>query len=230
QLGRYRRAAYIYAELLGELSSAANTLKQGRHFREAALVYEEHLKNPLEAAHCLAEGGLLNEAIERYAKLERWMEVADLHERLGNQAAAEEALRKVVAERVRQEFFLGAAALLEERLKVPDEALAVLLQAWPASKQAAACATAAFRLLARLGRHDAAMDLVNRIAATPISRSSGAVLHALHEASRDYPHQPVRERAADISRVIIAKELSRPALPSIDARNLMDALNRLAPN
>ena len=230
RLGRYRRAAYIYAELLGDLISAAKVLKQGRHFREAALLYEEHLKNPLEAAHCLAEGGLLNEAIERYTKLERWMEVADLHERLGNRAAFEEALRKVVGERIRQEFFLGAAAILEERLKVPDEALAVLLQAWPGSKQAAACASAAFRLLARLGRHEAAMDLVNRVASAPASRNSGAVLHALYEASRDYPHEPVRHRAADLSRVLIAHELSRPALPSIEARSLMDALNRLAPN
>ncbi len=44
QLGRHRRAAYIYAELLGDLVSAANALKQGKHFREAALLYEEHLK------------------------------------------------------------------------------------------------------------------------------------------------------------------------------------------
>jgi hypothetical protein len=230
RLGRFRRAAYIYAQLLGDLISAAKVLKQGRHFREAALLYEEHLKNPLEAAHCLAEGGLLDEAVERYAKLERWMEVADLHERMGNRAGAEEALRKVVGERIRQEFYLGAAAILEERLKVPDEALAALLQAWPASKQAAACAAAAFRLLARLGRHDGANDLVNRIAATPISRNSGAVLHVLFEASRDYPHQPVRHRAADLSRVLIAHELSRPALPSKDARTFMEALNRLAPN
>src|SRR6202000_772153 len=66
QLGRHRRAAYIYAELLGDLVSAANALKQGRLFREAALLYEDHLRNPLEAARCLAAGGLLAGAIERY--------------------------------------------------------------------------------------------------------------------------------------------------------------------
>src|SRR5258706_6839588 len=78
QLGRHRRAAYIYAELLGDLVSAAHALKQGQLYREAAVIYEEHLHNPLEAARCLADGGLLLEAIERYEKLERWLEAADL--------------------------------------------------------------------------------------------------------------------------------------------------------
>ena len=38
RLGRHRRAAYIYAELLGDLNSAANALKQGGYFREAAIL------------------------------------------------------------------------------------------------------------------------------------------------------------------------------------------------
>src|SRR6185369_12890361 len=97
---RHRRAAYIYAELLGDLVSAANAFKQGKLFREAALLYEDHLKNPLEAARCLAEGGLLLEAIELFEKLERWLDVADLQERAGNQAAATEAIRRVVNERL----------------------------------------------------------------------------------------------------------------------------------
>ena len=62
QLKRFRRAAYIYAELLGDLSSAANALKQGKHFREAAILYDERLQNPIEAAKCFGEAGLVDEA------------------------------------------------------------------------------------------------------------------------------------------------------------------------
>ncbi len=39
QLGRHRRAAYIFAELLGDYSSAASALVDGRHWREAAVLY-----------------------------------------------------------------------------------------------------------------------------------------------------------------------------------------------
>ena len=39
-LGRHRRAAYILAELLGDLSAAAATLADGGHFREAAVLYD----------------------------------------------------------------------------------------------------------------------------------------------------------------------------------------------
>ncbi|MBI3890756.1 MAG: hypothetical protein HY303_04425, partial [Candidatus Wallbacteria bacterium] len=60
-LKRFRRAAYIYAELLGDFESAAAVLKQGRHFREAAVLYRDHLRRPIAAAHCLEEGGLLLE-------------------------------------------------------------------------------------------------------------------------------------------------------------------------
>ena len=111
QLGRHHRAAYIYAQLLGDLVSAAHSLKQGRLFREAALLYDEQLKNPVEAAHCLAEGGLLAEACERYEKLGRWLDVADLHERMGDKTAAETALRRVINEQLAQDDVLGAAKL-----------------------------------------------------------------------------------------------------------------------
>ena len=148
QLGRYRRAAYIYAQLLGDLVSAANAFKQGLLFREAALVYEEHLKNPLEAARCLAEGGFLAEAIEHYEKLDRWLDIADLQKRAGNLAAVENAIRRVVNERLSQGDILGAAKLVEEKLQASDEALEMLLGAWPSSHQAASCVSAAFQILA----------------------------------------------------------------------------------
>ena len=59
-LGRHRRAAYIFAELMGDHNSAAATLADGGHFREAAVLYKERLRQPRQAADCLRRGGLLN--------------------------------------------------------------------------------------------------------------------------------------------------------------------------
>jgi tetratricopeptide (TPR) repeat protein len=229
QLGRYRRAAYIYAELLGDLASAANVLKQGKHFREAALIYDEHLKNPLEAVRCLVEGGMLAEAVERYAQMGHWLEVADLQERMGNAAAAQAALRRVVNERLAQQDILGAAKLVEERLESPEEALEMLLGAWPASRQASGCMGAAFKLLARLGRHEGALELLARLQQQPAGSLVMPLIAMLGGPARDYPHEPVRRLAADFSRVLIARQLSQEPLSGADAGSLMECLTRLAP-
>jgi tetratricopeptide (TPR) repeat protein len=230
RLGRHRRAAYIYAELLGDLLSAANALKQGGLYREAALLYEEHLHNPLEAARCLAEGGLLAEAIERYEKLGRWLDMADLYERAGDRAAAENALRRVVNERLAQQDILGAAKLVEERLHAPDEALDLLLQAWPSSHQAASCLTAAFQLLARLGRHEVALERLARFHHEPAPQSLVLPLVAmLAGTAREYPHEQVRHHAADFARVLISGQLQRPGCGSDEAARLLEHLVRLAP-
>ena len=230
QLGRHRRAAYIYAELLGDLVSAAHALKQGRLFREAAVLYEEQLHNPLEAARCLAEGGLLIEAIERYEKLGRWLEAADLYERLGNQPAADAAVRRVVNDCVAQEDLMGAAKLVEERLRAPDEAIELLLQAWPNSRQAAASIGALFRLWGRLGRHDAAVARLAQFTQEPIAPPlTLPLLSAFAGPLREYPDGRVRHDAADFSRVLIARQLERPGLPFSDAERLMEYLLRSAP-
>lgn len=230
QLGRHQRAAYIYAELLGDLVSAASALKRGRRFREAALLYDEHLHNPAEAAHCLAEGGFLAEAIERYEKLEQWLRVADLHEKAGNRAAAETALRRVVEERLAGHDVLGAAKLVEERLRAPEEALSLLLGAWPASHQAVHCLTAAFDWMARRGEHERARQLLGEVHRKPVPEHLALPLvAALGGVARGFPNEPVRHQATDFSRILIARELHRPGLPNDTAGRLLEQLVWLAP-
>jgi tetratricopeptide (TPR) repeat protein len=230
QLGRHRRAAYIYAELLGDLVSAAHALKRGRFFREAALIYEEQLHNPLEAARCLAEGGLLLEAIERYEKHGRWLEVAELYERLGDHAAAAGAIRRVVNEYLAQDDILGAAKLVEERLRLPDEAIDLLRNAWPSSRQAAACTGALFQILARTGQHDIATEHLGMIGLAPVpSAQTLPLLTALGGPARDYPDAQVRHCASDFSRVLISHQLKRSDLGTDQADRLMERLVRLAP-
>jgi MoxR-vWA-beta-propeller ternary system domain bpX3 len=230
QLGRHRRAAYIYAELLGDLVSAAHALKRGRFFREAALIYEEQLHNPLEAARCLAEGGLLLEAIERYEKHGRWLEAAELHERLGDYAAAASAIRRVVNDYLAQDDILGAAKLVEERLRLPDEAINLLRNAWPSSRQAAACTGALFQILARTGQHEIATEHIGMIGLAPVPNAQTLpLLTALGGPARDYPDAQVRHCASDFSRVLISHQLKRADLANDQADRLMERLMRLAP-
>jgi tetratricopeptide (TPR) repeat protein len=230
QLGRHRRAAYIYAELLGDLVSAANAFKRGGLFREAALLYEEHLRNPLEAAVCFSLAGLLPEAIERFEKLGQWLMVADLQERAGNPAAAAAAIRKVVAERLANHDAMGAAKLLDERLRAPDEALDLLLKAWPDSPQAAAALRVAFQLLARLGRHEVASEILSGFERGSVPNGLAfPLMSVLAATAGDYPHGRVRQRAADLARVLIAGQLQQPGFRSEEARHLLEHLVCLAP-
>ncbi len=199
-------------------------------FREAAVLFEEQLHNPVEAANCLAEGGLLTEAIERFEKLGRWLDVAQLHERLGQTAAARAALRRVVDERVKQQDFLGAAKLLEERLRETDEALALLLGAWPHSSQATICLGQAFQLLGTHGLHELALEQLGRLQREPLAGERHLpLLNVLGTTARGYPETRVRQRAADGSLRLIAGHLARPGLSAEDARSFTDCLVRLAP-
>jgi tetratricopeptide (TPR) repeat protein len=230
QLGRHRRAAYIYAELLGDLLSAANVLKQGKFYREAALLYEHQLRNPLEAAKCLAEGGLLSEAIEKYIALNHWLEVAELHERMGNRAAAVEVYERIIRERLAQHDVLGAVRLVEERLNDNERALELLLEGWARSHQAGACLAKAFQLFARLGKHEAALKQLaslNQFNYNSIQLVS--VLTVMGDAARQYPDATVRHRAADCSRNLIGRHLQEPRLPRAEAARLVDQLVRLVP-
>jgi len=231
QLGRHRRAAFIYAELLGDLLSAARALKQGRFFREAALLYEERLQNPLEGARCFAEAGLLQEAIERYEKLGKWLEAAELYERLGKPDLAAAAIQREINERLVQGDLLGAARLQDERLHQPEEALELLLGGWAASRQAAGCFSAALRLFARLALHQRALENLVRLRRSPLSR---ALLHplltALAEPAQTYPHASVRHEAADLTRALVSRELIRKELQGADAGALLEHLIRLTPS
>jgi tetratricopeptide (TPR) repeat protein len=233
-LGRRRRAAYIFASLLGDFRAAANTLADGGHFREAAALYEERLNQPAEAARCLRQGGLWAEAIALYQRLGRHETVGDIHAELEQPDEAEAAFRKAVAVHLDASDTLAAAKLLEGKLKRPDEALEHLLAAWPRSKQGAASLTEGFALLARHGRHDEAVKLVDHLAAASRPPETTVLLtEILSQQARDYPHDALRAGAADQTRVVAADRLSAGRLPGgptdEETGRLVAAVTALAP-
>lgn len=224
-LRRYGRAAYIFANLLGDFHAAANALQQGKMWREAAVIYQEKLKDLRRAAMCLEHGGLSTEAIALYLQLHLHEHVAALYLTLGRPEDATAAYRTAVKEFLSRDDVLYAAKLLETKLAAPDEALEVLSRAWPHSKQAVRCACEAFDLLARLDRHDEAVRRLEQIRsrAAETAHVFKAIELTAHVAVA-YPTQPARSLADDATRLLAGHAL-RGATPE-QARTLLGFVER----
>lgn len=230
KLGHHRRAACIFAELLGDFSAAASALKEGRFFREAAVLYQERLHSPLAAAECLASGGLWPEAIALYEKLERWLDVADLHGRLGHTEAEHVALRRAVDAHLQRGEVVAAAQLIEKRLAAPDEALTLLAHQWPAGRQPLACLEERFALLERHHRHRDTRELLVVLARQNIPRLTIAPLSGLlAKIAETTADGQVRHCASNLVRVKVAGALSEGVRPPDEEKILLRALVRLAP-
>ena len=228
RLGRHRRAAYIFAELLGDFDAAANALSAGKHWREAAVIYRKRLNRPLDAAKCLEQGGLWTEAIALYQELEYHEKAGDLFRELDQHEEAEAEYRKETLKHQNRRDFLSAARLLDGKLECPDEALEVLSLGWPVSAQAGQCLRQLFQIQGRLGRHDASLAWIDRIRTENHPASADAVAaETLADLVSTYPDQQVRSRAADSTRVIVSQRLDTAALP--DQRRLLSAIRQLVP-
>lgn len=227
RLGRYRRAAYIYAELMGDYLSAARTLEQGRHFREAATLYKDRLGQPRKAAECFRDAGLWSEALDAFEKLGDWEEVARLHEGLDDQPAATEAWRRAASKCEDSDDYLRAAEIYDERLKKPIIAIACLEIGWNRSHQSDECLKALFQKLGEVEDHDGARERVDRLCLSPHQPLNKQVKAAilLANVSHDYPNNRIREYAADTTRQLVARNLETRTASG----TLLAALQRLAP-
>jgi hypothetical protein len=227
-LGRHRRAAYIFAELLNDLAGAAAALASGGHFREAAVLYRDRLNLPREAAKYLEQGGLWSEALQLYEELHEFEMAGDVALKLEQPTDAQRFYRLAVDCIFERGDYLATAKLLEHKLKAPDEALDVLSRGWSSLNQHRQCVGETFRLLGRLGRHDAAAEHLARCTTTTVSTflyTDSAC--ELTNVAQTYPDERVRSAAADTVRVLVASRV-REALED-ERRLLLDAVAGLAP-
>lgn len=137
--GDFRKAAYIYAHLLGDFHSAANALKQGKYYREAATLYKQHLNNTPLAATCLEEGGLILEAIDLYKELAKHEKVGDLYNLLDQTHQAQPHYEKAMVERLKADNYLEACRICEDKLGELERTQKLLLEGWKTSKQSEEC-------------------------------------------------------------------------------------------
>jgi hypothetical protein len=172
----------------------------------------------------------LREAIERYEKLERFFEAADLYLRLGEIENFERTIRRVIQSKLATGDVLEAAKLTEERLKRVNEASVLLHEAWPASRQAFQCLDALFDLYSRHKLHAEAARRVGELRTDRFAAHYGEKTAAsLARAATHYSDERLRHVAADLARIFIARELSRAQIGSAESLRLVQTLNSLAP-
>ena len=228
RLGRHRRAAYIYAELLGDIVSAAGALESGHHYREAAILYRDKLKRPLDAAKCLERGGLLEEAASLFLEIGQVEKAADIYVRLEQHEKAEQLLRKWAADLTFHCDFINASRVLHDKLYDVDSALATLALGWPSSAVALDCLVRTFELQGQHARHEEARNLIAKLQNEPIERRVTRLLaKGLSEVAINYPDITVRNTASDATRIVVARVLAT-ADPT-EANELLGAIRKLAP-
>ncbi len=228
QLGRFRRAAYIFAQLLGDYQAAAEALKQGRHWREAAVLYRQRLNRPWDAADCLVQGGLWMEAITLYEELEAHEKAGDLYLKLDQHENAHDQFQLAVEKHRRSEDRLSAARLLEQKLNSPDAAIDELAFGWPHAPQAVKCLRELFSMFGRLARHQSAHTWIDHFQSQPLPGKNRIELaNVLADTSTKYPDQTVQERAADCTRSVVSRQLRD--VTRHEGTQLLSALSRLVP-
>lgn len=228
ELGRHRRAAYIFAHLLGDLRMAAVALVAGGHHRDAAALYRERLALPLEAAKCLERGGLWGEALALYEELARHEDAGRLLAALDRHEEARAAYERAVVARQVAGDFVGAARLLEDRLDDLERALATLEAGVGEPSQARLCLEGTFALCARRGWTDRARDLVRRMRAgeVPAGEPTGAI-EVLAAVAVQAPNAAVRAEAADATLALAALRLR--TAPRDVATRVLASVAALAP-
>lgn len=152
----FKKAAYVYAHLLGDYNSAANVLEQGKMYREAAALHKDHLKNIPAAAECLERGALYNEAIELYKDLKKDEKIGDLYKILEQPVQAEVYYEKHIDVKISNNDYLDAARVISEKLEVTDRAKETLLEGWKHTYQAEACLKKYFDLVIKTDNETAA--------------------------------------------------------------------------
>lgn len=229
--GHWGRAAYIFGELLGDWTRAAEMLENAGRPRDAARIYIERLRSGPRAAQCLAEAGLLAEAAALFEEAGQHEKAGDLHAAMGRADVAreqwEKALRLLTDPREQ-------AVLLETKLLDPDRALAVLWKAWPASPSALPCFTAWLDLSGKLGRHTAVAACLDALESRPDARpdarpsSPSLLVSALLKVFLDYPDSTLRCRSAEIA-VMVAGEALAATGSRRETTRLLELLPKFSP-
>lgn len=228
-LGRYRRAAYIFAELLGDFQGATGALAAGKHFREAAVICRNRLNAHLRTAEYLEQGGLWTEAIAVYVELAQHEKAGDLYRKIGLNEEAVQQYNATIETLRSQANHFAAAKILDEKLDSPRRAIQELSAGWPASSQSFQCLNGIFEILGRTGLHEESKDWLRgfRKGQSPGSDHSRLV-EVVAQVATQYPDHSVRSLAADGTRVIVARSLKDSGTKS--ASHLLHQLARLDSN
>lgn len=229
-LGRYRRAAYIFAELLDDRLAAAGALKAGRHFREAAVLYEQ-CGQSLLAAECFEEGGLWSEAIAKFEEMGEFERAGDACVRIQHLDRAATLFREAVEVHRAAGRTMEAAQLLEEKLTDVPSAIEQLRGGTPYGPQAVKCLRELCRLYRERGEHGEVERLFAVYRERPVPEPMVTQLtEFLVDAAGRYPDRRVRRQLSDCTRRIVSGMLQHARGSRAQQQQLLNALARLVPS
>jgi tetratricopeptide (TPR) repeat protein len=231
RLRRYRRAAYIFAELLSDYPSAARALEAGGFFLEAAALFRDHLLQPLEAASCLERGGLIHQAIEIYVEEMEYESAARLYAQIDQHDTARDFWSRAIDKACQQKRFIDAARIAQVELHDDEFTLSLLATGWTSqSKEARNCLAEWIELSGSLGNHDAVSRRIESLKAlrTHADRAEMAA-HVLGQVAHRYPDDTVKSQAKDAARVIASAQLMR-LNSNRNSRLWLDRLSELEPD
>lgn len=228
RLGRHRRAAYIFSELLGDHSNAALALMEGKHYHEAAMIYKDRLFQKQQAAQCLAQGGYYRDAIELYELIHMFEQAGDLYKKLELEKESREAYLKAASTYEKGRDYLRAGKIVDQKVGEPLAAVEIYKRAWRTKLQATKCVLAEFEIYGRLSLHTDAEKRLIEFGETPYqTQQLQNLVAAIAQISQSYPNRELKSLAADKTRVIIGMRL--PHASRLEAKALIRWLNHTQP-
>lgn len=203
--GDYKKAAYVYAHLLGDLSRAAKTLENGKHYREAAAIYKDHLNNKSMAAECLEKGGLLNEAIALYVDMGNYEKAGDLYVKTGQSDKAIKYFEETVQRLLAANDYLKAFKIIESKINDKERGKQVLLDGWKNNGQAELCLRQYFDTTVEDGI-PLSITIKNIYAEQVGSAKSNSFLRVLASITETSDSEAVKETSLNICYEIVSKQ------------------------
>ena len=208
QLGRYRRAAYVYAHLLGNDQAAAQALERGRDWQEAAQLYAKTPRGELKAAACLERGGLLEEAARAWDAAGDPGRAAELYARLGDEERAQQAWERALDKAHAQGRLLVASRIAEQELRDPRRALRLLASEWPAGESAEDALVERLALLGRMDQRAQARQWVEELCRQELAvEASTKLARALRRTADAESDRTTSRWARDRARVAVSSAL-----------------------
>jgi tetratricopeptide (TPR) repeat protein len=216
----FKKAAYVYAHLLGDYSAAAATLRQGKHFREAAVLYKEHLSNPLLAATCLEEGGLYVEAIELYTSLNQHEKAGDLYMTLDQKEPALKCYEHYAEQAAVNKDYLEESRIIANKIGDRPRAKKVLLNGWQDVKQPEACLMKYFDLVADDNNEHLHSAIKTFYSTNDLAKKEIPFLSVIDKVNKKYQTAELESTCRDIAYKVVSEQLNAGNTASL--HNLKD--------
>jgi tetratricopeptide (TPR) repeat protein len=226
--GRYRRAAYIFAQLLSDFRGAAEALEKGRFYGEAAVLYRDHVHDQQNAARCFAKARMYREASELYVAMNLYESAGEVLFEAGCEEEAREMFREAFRAQLRKGAVIAAANILDQRLGQRTAAIELLCAQWPDGDEVLQATGLAIEWLGQDGLHDETLSLLDQMSDAACEKNCADLAHLTQQATRKYPDHRVRTAAEDHCRLAVSRSLRSESRS--EHRTVLSSLGGLDPS